>query len=153
MFISSIVSFMSQKEDNELVRFWSQNSVAKRRRPQTKMTTVLLLLCHLLPFSHSAPEPDTHLHVYLPPEGEKGSSFFFIFLHVFLQRGNPQHRWRACSQWFAVSSSYNSPMISQKYPIHHWNIFERNFNPRPRMGGEMNSPPMQRSDYSGSVLG
>merc|ERR1719228_638047 len=33
------------------------------------MTIVLLLLCNLLAFSQSAPEPDTHLHVYLPPEG------------------------------------------------------------------------------------
>ena len=49
------------------------------------MTTVLLLLCHLLPFSHSAPEPDTHLHVYLPPEGEKGSFFLSLLVsHVFL---------------------------------------------------------------------
>ena len=39
------------------------------------MTTVLLLLLHLLPFSHSAPEPDTHLHVYLPPEGGQGKCF------------------------------------------------------------------------------
>ena len=37
------------------------------------MKTILLL--HLLPFLHSAPEPDTHLHVYLPPESEQGNSF------------------------------------------------------------------------------
>merc|ERR1711874_935419 len=39
-----------------------------------KMTTVLLLLLHLLPFSQSAPEPDTHLHVHLPPEGGQGET-------------------------------------------------------------------------------
>jgi len=38
------------------------------------MNTVLLLLCNLLAFSLSAPEPDTHLHVYLPPEGGQGKS-------------------------------------------------------------------------------
>merc|ERR1719489_644738 len=38
------------------------------------MTTVLFLLCNLLAFSHSAPEPDTHLHVHLPPEGGQGKS-------------------------------------------------------------------------------
>ena len=37
------------------------------------MKTILLL--HLLPFLHSAPEPDTHLHVYLPPENGHGNSF------------------------------------------------------------------------------
>ena len=36
------------------------------------MKTILLL--HLLPFLHSAPEPDTHLHVYLPPESGQGNS-------------------------------------------------------------------------------
>ena len=38
------------------------------------MKTILLLL-HLLPFLHSAPEPDTHLHVHLPPESGQGNSF------------------------------------------------------------------------------
>ena len=38
------------------------------------MKTILLLL-HLLPFLHSAPEPDTHLHVYLPQESGQGNSF------------------------------------------------------------------------------
>jgi len=38
------------------------------------MTTIVLLLCHLLPFSQSAPEPDTHLHVHLPPEGGQGGN-------------------------------------------------------------------------------
>ena len=37
------------------------------------MKTILLLL-HLLPFLHSAPEPDTHLHVHLPPENGQGNS-------------------------------------------------------------------------------
>ena len=37
------------------------------------MRTIFLL--HLLPFLHSSPEPDTHLHVYLPPESEQGNSF------------------------------------------------------------------------------
>ena len=37
------------------------------------MRTIFLL--HLLPFLHSSPEPDTHLHVYIPPEGEQGNSF------------------------------------------------------------------------------
>ena len=37
------------------------------------MKTFLLL--HLLPFLHSAPEPDTHLHVHLPPESGQGNSF------------------------------------------------------------------------------
>ena len=37
------------------------------------MKTILLLL-HLLPFLHSAPEPDTHLHVHLPQESEQGNS-------------------------------------------------------------------------------
>merc|ERR1719234_170391 len=32
------------------------------------MSSVLLLLPHLLAFSQSAPEPDTHLHVHVPPE-------------------------------------------------------------------------------------
>ena len=38
------------------------------------MKTILLLL-HLLPFLHSAPEPDTHLHVYLPQESGESNSF------------------------------------------------------------------------------
>ena len=37
------------------------------------MRTIFLL--HLLPFLHSSPEPDTHLHVYIPPESEQGNSF------------------------------------------------------------------------------
>ena len=37
------------------------------------MRTIFLL--HLLPFLHSSPEPDTHLHVYLPQESEQGNSF------------------------------------------------------------------------------
>ena len=36
------------------------------------MNTVLLLFCHILPSLLFAPEPDTHLHVYLPPENGKG---------------------------------------------------------------------------------
>merc|ERR1711990_790613 len=40
----------------------------------TMMNTVLLLLPHLLAFSQSAPEPDTHLHVHLPPEGGQGET-------------------------------------------------------------------------------
>ena len=35
------------------------------------MRTICLL--NLLPFLHSAPEPDTHLHVYLPKESEQGN--------------------------------------------------------------------------------
>ena len=38
------------------------------------MRTIFLL--HLLPCLLSSPEPDTHLHVYIPPEGEQGNSFF-----------------------------------------------------------------------------
>ena len=37
------------------------------------MRTIFLL--HLLPFLHSLPEPDTHLHVYLPEESGQGNSF------------------------------------------------------------------------------
>ena len=37
------------------------------------MKTILLL--HLLPLLHSSPEPDTHLHVYLPEESGQGNSF------------------------------------------------------------------------------
>ena len=37
------------------------------------MRTIFLL--HLLPCLLSSPEPDTHLHVYIPPEGEQGNSF------------------------------------------------------------------------------
>ena len=36
------------------------------------MRTICLL--NLLPFLHSAPEPDTHLHVHLPQESEQGNS-------------------------------------------------------------------------------
>jgi len=38
------------------------------------MSTALLLLPRLLAFSQAAPEPDTHLHVHLPPEGGQGES-------------------------------------------------------------------------------
>ena len=49
------------------------------------MTTVLLLLCHLLQFSHSAPDPDTHLHVHLPAEGGQGNAFLsLLFSHLLL---------------------------------------------------------------------
>ena len=34
-----------------------------------RMNSLFLLLLHLLEFSHSAPDRDTHLHVSLPPEG------------------------------------------------------------------------------------
>ena len=37
------------------------------------MRTICLL--NLLPFLHSAPEPDTHLHVHLPQESEQGNFF------------------------------------------------------------------------------
>ena len=37
------------------------------------MRTIFLL--HLLPCLLSSPEPDTHLHVYIPPESEQGNSF------------------------------------------------------------------------------
>ena len=43
------------------------------------MTTFPLFLLQLLAFSHSAPEPDTHLHVYLPPEGGQGNSILSSF--------------------------------------------------------------------------
>ena len=36
------------------------------------MRTICLL--YLLPFLHSAPQPDTQLHVYMPPESEQGNS-------------------------------------------------------------------------------
>ena len=51
---------------------WDQNSVAIKEEslPHT-MNTVVILLFHILDFSHS--EPDTHVHVYLPPEGGQGS--------------------------------------------------------------------------------
>ena len=53
------------------------------------MKTILLLL-HLLPFLHSAPEPDTHLHVYLPPESGQGNSFLVAsFLSVSSKGENP----------------------------------------------------------------
>ena len=52
-------------------------------------STVLLLLPHLLSFSQAAPEPDTHLHVHLPPEEGQGLNSFlcFFFLMSFLQGG------------------------------------------------------------------
>ena len=54
------------------------------------MTTVLLLLCHLLTFSQSTPEPDTHIHVYLPPEGGQGNFFLcFFLLMCFFKGGTP----------------------------------------------------------------
>ena len=36
------------------------------------MRTIFLL--NLLSFLHSSPEPDTHLHVYVPQESEQGNS-------------------------------------------------------------------------------
>ena len=48
------------------------------------MTIVLLLLHHILAFSQSAPQPDTHLHFYLPPEG---NSFLCFFLICFSKEG------------------------------------------------------------------
>ena len=52
------------------------------------MKTILLL--HLLPFLHSAPEPDTHLHVYLPPENGQGNSFLVAsFSSVSAKGENP----------------------------------------------------------------
>merc|ERR1711874_715223 len=57
-----------------------------------KMTTVLLLLLHLLPFSQSAPEPDTHLHVYLPPEGGQGET-------PNIGGGLAANKWEHCSFW------------------------------------------------------
>ena len=54
-----------------------------QRGSSHKMNNIIFFLCHLLPFSHSAPEPDTHLHVYLPPEGGQGSSFLFTSSHFF----------------------------------------------------------------------
>merc|ERR1712179_469256 len=57
------------KEYHKLVIILDQNSEAHRMTT----TILLLLLLHLLEFSHSAPQPDdTHIHVHLPPEGEKG---------------------------------------------------------------------------------
>ena len=38
-----------------------------------RMIAVLLFLLHLLPFSTA--DPDTHLHVYFPPEEGQGNSF------------------------------------------------------------------------------
>ena len=52
------------------------------------MKTILLL--HLLPFLHSAPEPDTHLHVHLPPENGQGNSFLVAsFSSVSAKGENP----------------------------------------------------------------
>ena len=56
----------------------------------TMMSTALLLLPHLLAFSQAAPEPDTHLHVHLPPEGGQGNFFLcFFFLMSFFQGKTP----------------------------------------------------------------
>ena len=56
------------------------------------MSTVLLLLPHLLAFSQSVPQPDTHLHVHVPPEtGGQGNSFLsFFFLMSFFQGETPK---------------------------------------------------------------
>ena len=52
------------------------------------MKTILLL--HLLPFLHSAPEPDTHLHVHLPQESGQGNSFLFASFSSVSSKGeNP----------------------------------------------------------------
>ena len=51
------------------------------------MRTIFLL--HLLPFLHSSPEPDTHLHVHLPPENEQGNSFLVVLLICFFKEGKP----------------------------------------------------------------
>ena len=52
------------------------------------MRTIFLL--HLLPFLHSSPEPDTHLHVHLPPESEQGKLFSCcFFLICFFKGGKP----------------------------------------------------------------
>ena len=70
-----------------------------QRGSSHKMNNIIFFLCHLLPFSHSEPEPDTHLHVYLPPEGGQGSSFLFTSSNFFvLQRGNSEHWRRTCGQ-------------------------------------------------------
>ena len=52
------------------------------------MRTIFLL--HLLPFLHSSPEPDTQLHVYLPPESGQGKLFSCcFFLICFFKGGKP----------------------------------------------------------------
>ena len=52
------------------------------------MKTILLL--HLLPLLHSSPEPDTHLHVYLPEESGQGNSFLFASFSSVSSKGeNP----------------------------------------------------------------
>ena len=96
------------------------------------LNPVPLLLLHILAFSQSAPDPDTHLHVYLPPEGGQGTYLFsLISSNLILQRENTQNRRRVCKQWFQVSSSYDVmcllfPIISQKYLIYHTTIMLMN---------------------------
>ena len=37
------------------------------------MNTALLALCNFVAISHSEPDPDIHLHLYLPPEFREGT--------------------------------------------------------------------------------
>ena len=69
MFISPIFSLTTLKEDNELASFWIK---IQKLTSAHRMNTAFLLLLNTLPFCHSAPDPDTHLHVHLPPEGGQG---------------------------------------------------------------------------------
>ena len=49
------------------------------------MRTICLL--NLLPFLHSAPEPDTHLHVHLPQESEQGNSILVASFSTVSSKG------------------------------------------------------------------
>ena len=56
------------------------------------MNIIILLLLHLLAFSHSASHPD--LHVLLPPENGEGDYFLFdsfFKINLLLQRGKFEH--------------------------------------------------------------
>ena len=54
------------------------------------MRTICLL--NLLPFLHSAPEPDTHLHVYLPKKSEQGNSVLVASFSTVSSKGENLER-------------------------------------------------------------
>ena len=76
------------------------------------MRTICLL--YLLPFLHSAPQPDTQLHVYIPPESEQGNSVLVASFSTVSSKGE---NLEGLERLELIIQKIQKPQVDQKHLV------------------------------------
>ena len=80
------------------------------------MRTICLL--YLLPFLHSAPQPDTQLHVYIPPESEQGNSVLVASFSTVSSKGeNLTLVLKGLERLELIIQKIQKPQVDQKHLV------------------------------------